>query len=236
MPQALVRVPPRPEAGPPGPGAGCRAFTHDLRRVCWPDKFRSAPIEKYDGSDNPEEFLQIYTTVLEAAGASSKVMANYFLTAVTGSARSWLLNLPLGSVRSWGDLCGQFVATFQGTSTRPGVEDDLYLVQQRKGESLRQYVQRFCHCRYTIPKISGESVCIAFRRGVRDEKMAEKLATREITSPKDLFALADKCAKAAEARGRQQGRPDQPEADGAGPSSPRKEGGGKKGKRKVAAV
>ena len=109
-------------------------------------------------------------------------------------------------------------------------------MQQRKGESLRQYVQRFCHCRYTIPKISGESVCIAFRRGVRDEKMAEKLATREITSPKDLFALADKCAKAAEARGRQQGLPDLPEADGAGPSSSRKEGGGKKGKRKVAAV
>ena len=89
-----------------GPSAGCRAFTHDLRRVRWPDKFRPAPIEKYDGSDNPDEFLQIYTTVLEAAGASSKVMANYFLTALTGSARSWLLNLPLGSVRSWGDLCG----------------------------------------------------------------------------------------------------------------------------------
>src|SRR5438105_4350255 len=85
-------------------------------------------------------------------------------------------------------------------------------VQQRKGESLRKYIQRFCQCRNTIAKISGESVCIAFRRGVRDRKIAEKLATRVISSPTELFALADKCARVAEARERQSGRPNAKEA------------------------
>src|SRR5438105_5889198 len=217
--------------GPRRHGAGCHAFTDDLRRVRWPEKFRPAPIEKYDGSASPDEFIQIYTTVVEAAGGTPKVMANYFPTALSGSARSWLMNLPAASIDSWDDLCDQFVANFQGTSTRPGEEDDLYQVRQHKGESLRKYIQRFCQCRNTIAKISGESVCIAFRRGVRDSKMAEKLATRVISSPTELFALADKCARAAEARERQSGRLDakepKPSDPQEGPSS-----GGKKKKRK----
>src|SRR5438132_726902 len=73
----------RPEAhralGPRRYGGGCLAFTDDLRRVRWPEKFRPAPIEKYDGTDNPDEFLQIYTTVVEAAG---------------GTPRSWPTTFP----------------------------------------------------------------------------------------------------------------------------------------------
>src|SRR5438128_89504 len=218
--------------GPRRYGGGCQAFTDDLRRVRWPEKFRPAPIEKYDGTDNPDEFLQIYTAVVEAPGGTPKGMANYFPTALTGSARSWLMNLPAASISSWEDLCDQFVANFQGTSARLGEEDDLYQVQQRKGESLRKYIQRFCQCRNTIAKISGESVCIAFQRGVRDRKMAEKLATRVISSPTELFALADKCARAVEARERQSGRPDIKEAKASNPQAGPSSGGEKKKKRK----
>jgi len=200
--------------------------------VRWPEKFRLAPIEKYDGTANPDEFLQIYTTVVEAAGGTPKVMANYFPTALTGSARSWLMNLPAASICSWEDLCDQFVTNFQGTSARPGEEDDLYQVQQHKGESLRKYIQHFCQCRNTIAKISGESVCIAFRRGVRNRKMAEKLATRVISSPTELFALTDKCARAAEAREWQSGRPDAKEAKAFDPQAGLSSGGKKKKKRK----
>jgi hypothetical protein len=37
-------------------------------------------------------------------------------------------------------------------------------------------------------------------RGVRDEKMLEKLATHQVETVTTLFALADKCARAAEGR------------------------------------
>ena len=40
----------------------------------------------------------------------------------------------------------------------------------------------------------------AFRQGVRDEKMLEKLATHDVETVPTLFALADKCARAAEGR------------------------------------
>jgi hypothetical protein len=39
-----------------------------------------------------------------------------------------------------------------------------------------------------------------FRQGVHDEKMLEKLATHDVETVPTLFALADKCARAAEGR------------------------------------
>jgi hypothetical protein len=41
---------------------------------------------------------------------------------------------------------------------------------------------------------------MAFRHGVRDEKMLEKLATHDVETVPTLFALTDKCARAAEGR------------------------------------
>jgi hypothetical protein len=57
-------------------------------------------IVRYDGSSNPEEFIQVYQTVIEAAGGDNWVKANFLPTALTSVARSWLINLPKGSITS----------------------------------------------------------------------------------------------------------------------------------------
>jgi hypothetical protein len=124
-------------------------------------------------------------------------MANYFPVALTGTARSWLMNLPEGTLDSWLELCRQFTANFKSAYTRPGNETDLHAVQQRPGESLRSFIQRFSQVRNTIPRISNASVVVAFHQGVLDEKMLEKLAIHDVQDVSALFSLADKCARAA---------------------------------------
>lgn len=121
-------------------GTGFKAFVASLRNVQWPPKFRSNLTEKYDGSVNPFKVLQIYTTVIMAAGGDDRVMANYFPMALKGQARSWLMTQPLDSIHSWEDLYQQFVTNFQGTYPRLGEEADLHAVQQRDEESLRSYI------------------------------------------------------------------------------------------------
>jgi hypothetical protein len=44
--------------------------------------------EKYDGSVNPAELLEIYSTSILATGGDEAIMANYFPVALTGMARS----------------------------------------------------------------------------------------------------------------------------------------------------
>jgi hypothetical protein len=45
-------------------------------------------MEKYDGSVNPTEFLQIYSTPILTVEGNEAVMANYFLVALTGMTQS----------------------------------------------------------------------------------------------------------------------------------------------------
>jgi hypothetical protein len=48
-----------------------------LREVQWPAKFKTGHIDQYDGSSNPEEFIQIYQTIIEAAGGDDRVKVNF---------------------------------------------------------------------------------------------------------------------------------------------------------------
>jgi hypothetical protein len=73
-------------------------------------------------------------------------------------------------------------------------------MRQEPGETLRKFISRFTKVRGTIPRISDASIITAFRQGVRDEKMLEKLATHDVETVPTLFALADKCPRAAEGR------------------------------------
>jgi hypothetical protein len=64
------------------------ALAPHLRMVVWPRKFRPHLPEKYDGSVNPAELLEIYSTSILATGGDEAIMANYFPVALTGMARS----------------------------------------------------------------------------------------------------------------------------------------------------
>jgi hypothetical protein len=92
--------------------SGFRALAGPLRQVRWSDKFKTGNIDRYDGSSNPEEFIQMYQTVIEAVEGDDQVKANFLPTALIGAAKSWLINLPEGSVTSWDRLCDMFNRNF----------------------------------------------------------------------------------------------------------------------------
>jgi hypothetical protein len=105
-----------------------------------------------------------------------------------------------GSIYSWEELCARFIANFASAYQQHGVEAHLHAVRQEPGETLRTFISRFTKVRGTIPRISDASIITAFRQGVRDEKMLEKLATHDVETVPTLFALVDKCARAAKGR------------------------------------
>jgi hypothetical protein len=109
-PQAPMST--RSQTGVPLAGMGCAALADHLRAASWPLKFRPHLPEKYDGTSNPSEFLQVYVTAITAAGGNTAVMVTYFHVALSGPARTWLMNLAPGSIYSWEELCARFVANF----------------------------------------------------------------------------------------------------------------------------
>jgi hypothetical protein len=91
---------------------GCAALADHLRAATWPPKFRPHLPEKYDGTSNPSEFLQVYVTAITASSGNTAVMASYFNAALTGPAQTWLMNLTSGSIYSWEELCARFTTNF----------------------------------------------------------------------------------------------------------------------------
>ena len=110
------------------------------------------------------------------------------------------MNLAPGSIYSWEELCARFVANFASAYQQHGVEAHLHAVRQEPGETLRTFISRFTKVQGTIPHISDASIITAFCQGVRDEKMLEKMPTHDVETVSTLFALSDKCARAAEGR------------------------------------
>jgi hypothetical protein len=104
------------------------ALAPHLHMVVWPPMFRPHLPEKYDGTVNPAEFRQIYSTSILTVGGNEAVLANYFPVALTGMTRSWLMNLPEGTLHSWSELCRQFTANFESAYAWPGNETDLHAI------------------------------------------------------------------------------------------------------------
>ena len=128
-------------------------------------------------------------------------MANWFPMALKDGARSWLLNVPPGSISSWSEMRDRFVANFQGTRDRPPAAGDLRRVKQQPGETLQKYVQRFNNVRLKIPKVSDKAIILAFTNGVRDIKMKEELAIHEdLCTAFEMLNMANRCTRAEEGR------------------------------------
>jgi hypothetical protein len=140
--------PPR-DVTPSGRGGFC-ALASSLKHVIWPDKFKPGHIDKYDGSSNPKEFIQVYHTVIKAAGRDDRIKVNYLPTALSGTTRSWLINLPKGSIYNWDQLYTMFIGNFQGTYECPSTVETLKTIRQKHDKSLRDYVKHFCNTRNAI--------------------------------------------------------------------------------------
>jgi hypothetical protein len=182
--------------------SGFRALAGPLREVQWPAKFKAGHIDQYDGTSNPEEFIQVYHTVIKAAGGDDRVKANFLHTALTGAARSWLINLSEASIQSWNQLRAMFIGNFQGTYECPSTAETLKTIKQRHDESHCNYVKRFCNARNAIPHIQDIEIINAFHDGVSDIKTVEEIAMKKPRMVANLLAVADVCIEASEARAR----------------------------------
>jgi hypothetical protein len=183
-----------PEAGHiPG---GIKAYSRDLKRVRFLVNFKPSEIEKYDGSTNLVEWLEVYQLAIEAIGGDSYVMANYLSVYLSSSAKTWLLELPAESVRSWNHLHRLFTSNFRATWARPGVDWDLASIVHKKGESLWEYIQHFCSKRNVILEVDDKSIVMLFKKGLRNSSLIQKLTMKNPRTLEQMFSIANRYALA----------------------------------------
>jgi hypothetical protein len=167
--------------------------------VCWPLNFKPLGIEKYDGSTHPGERLKVYQLSIEAPGGDSYVMANNLPVCLSSSARTWPPGLPSGFVCSWTRPCWLFTSNFRATCTHSGVDWDRSSVVQKKGESVRLFIEHFCNKRNIILEIDDKSIIMFFKKGLRDSSLNCKFAMKNPRTSVEMLAIINQVCPTEEA-------------------------------------
>jgi hypothetical protein len=97
--------------------------------------------QKYDWSQEPRLWLSDYLQAVQILRGSRATAMQSLQLHLTGAAWSWLSTLPNDSIRSWGELESQFARNFRSTYKRPASLEEVKSYMQRKGETLRSYIQ-----------------------------------------------------------------------------------------------
>jgi hypothetical protein len=192
------------------------AYSLDLKQVRWPVNIKPSGIEKYDGPTNPAEWLDVYQLTIKVVRGDSYVTANYLLVCLSSSTRSWVLGLLTGLVRSWNHLRRLFTSNFCATCAQLGVDWDLASIAQKKGESLREYIQCFCNKRNAILEVDIKSIVMFFKKGLRDSSLIQKFAMKKPRTSEQIFPITNRLSLAEEMtldtreQRKESGHPDQP--------------------------
>ena len=71
--------------------------------------FKPTNIQKYDGKQNPVQWLCLYSTVVSVAGGDTNTKVLYFPMALEPAPLMWLESLARESIHSWDDLKKAFI-------------------------------------------------------------------------------------------------------------------------------
>jgi hypothetical protein len=105
------------------------AFTPNIIEKSYPKDFKPVEIPKYDGKQDPGQWIRCYSVAIMVSGGSNSTKALYFLVALESPPLTWLQSLKLNSINSWEDLKRAFIDNFQGSMIRAGTHHDLSQVK-----------------------------------------------------------------------------------------------------------
>jgi hypothetical protein len=142
---------------------GALCFTRRVRKTRVPKGFKLPHDQnKYDGSQEPNLWLSDYLQAVQILGGTKATAMQSLQLHLTGAARSWLNTLPDESIGSWGELESQFTRNFRSTYKRPASLEEVKACVQKKGETLRSYIQRWSIIKNSAEDVSDERAEMPF--------------------------------------------------------------------------
>ena len=131
-------------------------FTNAIIEVPLPDKWKGFNRDWYDESTDPDKHMDAYTTHTSLYTSNNVVLCGVFPTSLKGATLSWFTKLPPNSIDSFATLVVKFETQF--ATSRPHHLTFIALVgiHQKKGESLRAFVDRFSKVAMSIQNLSPD--------------------------------------------------------------------------------
>jgi hypothetical protein len=110
-----------------------------------------------------------------------------------------------------GENSSEFARNFRSTYKRPASLEEIKACVQRKGETLRSYIQRWSVIKNSAEDVSDERAIDAFLAGLRRSDLVEEIGRTRPTTVAELMEEANKFADGEDTYNNKRGR--SPEVD-----------------------
>ena len=114
-----------------------------LQHTPWPLGYKPTQLPRYNGSEDPTQFIMAYKATIASAGGNGPIMSKSFIMACEGPVPNWYSHQPSGSITSWPQLKAKLSQDFQGFGRLdPNTIENFQCLQGDK-EPLYDYFRRF---------------------------------------------------------------------------------------------
>lgn len=87
-------------------------FDRSINMILFPPIFEIPKFDKYMGETCPITHLKDFFVIFQEVAYSEDYLKRLFTRSLRGPALEWLMNFPRGSITSFNDLIGKFVAQY----------------------------------------------------------------------------------------------------------------------------
>ncbi|GKV49755.1 hypothetical protein SLEP1_g56488 [Rubroshorea leprosula] len=122
--------------------------------------FKIPHLETYDGTGDPDEHLHTYQAIMRIQNANDAMMCKVFPATLKSTTRRWYHKLPRHSIDSFSQLAKLFSNKFASQREIKRTATELMQVNQKEGESLRDYMQRFNKATLDIDNVP-DTICLS---------------------------------------------------------------------------
>ncbi|GKU92878.1 hypothetical protein SLEP1_g6546 [Rubroshorea leprosula] len=137
--------------------------------------FKIPHLETYDGTKDPDEHLHTYQAIMRIQNANDAMMCKVFPTTLKSTARRWYHKLPRHSIDSFSQLAKLFSNKFASQREIKRTATELMQVNQKEGESLRDYMHRFNKATLDIDNVPDTICLFALLHGLKRGRFLDDL-------------------------------------------------------------
>lgn len=157
-----------------------------------------------------------YKAAMVMTEAGDAIMCRAFFTTSDGTAQDWFNTIPDGLIQNFAELSKHFLTYFSGHIQHKKPFSHLYGVKQDRGESLRNFLNKWKTEVNTVCDFDSKAAILMFIQALRLGNFHRQLNSHHPRSNEELMRIANRYAEAEEADrkkkdeedGRRSGRPD----------------------------